>query len=195
MVPVFVANGEETELGEARVGVEHHGVGGSHQRLEFVPHGEALGKAATVVLDSGMSQARVRREHLEVLARTGEDDFSPREGLFGGSEEYACHCDIRPEGHAGENNDPCRFVRYAARPANALIPREVGPWNRLREEARVDIAQGGLEAVAEALYEDSKERLGAGFLQQYARKFHGRISGDALLQHFARDLVTRSTSQ
>jgi hypothetical protein len=142
-----------------------------------------------------MSQARIGGKHFEVLARTGEDDFGMREGLFGGGEEHAGDRDIRAEGDAGQDDDPRRFERHAARLANALIPHEVCPRNHWREQARVDIAEGRLEAIAEALDQNSKEGLGAGLFEELSWKFRGRIAGDTPGKHFARDLVTRSTSQ
>jgi hypothetical protein len=195
VVAVFVADGEEAELGEARIGVEHEAVGGSGQRFELVPHGEALGQAAAAVLDGGVSQARVGGEHLEILAGPGEHDFGLWEGLFGGVHQDAGHRDVRAQRHAGEHNHPGGCASDRARAADAIIAREVGSRNRLREQARINIAQGGLEAVAQALYENSKEGFGAGFFEQGSRKAPGRISGDTALQQRLREELTRSTSQ
>ena len=123
VVAVFRADGEQAELGEARVGVEHQAVRGGGQRFEFVPHGEALAQAAAAVLDGGMTQARVGGEQLEVLARAGEHDFGIREGLLGGGEQHAGNRDIRPEGDAGEHQNAPRLVRDGARAAHALVAR------------------------------------------------------------------------
>jgi hypothetical protein len=72
-----------------------------------------------------MGQARIGGKHFEILSGAGEDDFGMREGLLGGGEENAGDRDIGTEGHAGEHNDPRRFVSHAVRLANALIPLQV----------------------------------------------------------------------
>ena len=73
---------------------------GSETNLSDAAFAGLVAQTAAAVLDGGMSQALVGGEHLEILARAGEDDLGVREGLFGGSEQYTGHGDVRAQRHA-----------------------------------------------------------------------------------------------
>ncbi len=199
MVASLVADGEQTELGQARVGVEDQAVRGGGERFEVVPHGEAFLEVAAAVFDGGMTQSGIGGEQFEVFARAGEDDFGFREGLFGGGEQDAGDRDVRAEGDAGEHEYTLRLPRYRTGTADTIVTRHqsggVLTGNSLRKQVRVDIAQGGFEAVSKALYEDSKQRFGTGLFEQRVGKALGRVAGDAAVQQKLREELTRSTCQ
>ena len=75
-VVLLVADRQDTELGEARVRVDHNAVGSK----ELAPLAEAVDEAARArVAERHVQDARVFGEELEVLARPDEADACFRE--------------------------------------------------------------------------------------------------------------------
>src|ERR1035438_2643823 len=107
--------------------------------------------------------------------------------------------DIGPQRYAREHQNAARIQDGAARAADPLVAGEQGrrvlTLDRLREEARVDIAEGGFEAVGQSFDQDAEQGLGAGLLEQVWRQLRGWLPGDAQAKYFARGSLTRSTSQ
>src|ERR1017187_1098387 len=110
-----------------------------------------------------------------------------------------CDGDIGPQRYAREHQNAARIQDGAARAADPLVAGEQGSGvlalDRLREEARVDIAERGFEAVGQSFDQDAEQGLGAGLLEQVSRQLRGWLPGDAQAKYFARGSLTRSTSQ
>ena len=103
-----------------------------------------------------MPNARIGGEHLVVFVRPHKDGLGVREALQGGGEHHARDGDIGAQGDAREHVDAARASANHARAPHALVTRHQrfgvafagGIRNRLREKARVDVAQAGSKRSA-----------------------------------------------
>jgi len=150
VVAVLIADGQQAELGEAAVGVNHQVVDNG---LELAPD---AGDGVAAIVEGRVAEARVGGEELEILAWADKNDFGFWETLLRGIHEHTGDGDIRAERDAREHKHAARLDGHGARTAHASVTGGVGAGNRLREEARVDVAQGGLEAVAQTLGQNAE---------------------------------------
>ena len=203
VVSILPANRQQAQLGEAGIGIDHHRIRRGQQRLERGPDRQPLAQAAPLVGDVRVAEARVAGEQIVILSRPHKDDLGLWEALLGRGQQHAGHGYVRAQGDAREHEHAVRLEGNGARPAYTLVPGHqqsgvhiIGHMGHgLREQPRVDVAEPRLEAIGQTLGQDSEQGLPAGIFDKRRRQFRRRPAGEALVQKFARDLVTRSTCQ
>ena len=170
VVAILRADREQAELREARVGVEDQAIRGGGESFAVRPTRRGALQAAAPVLDGGMAHARHRR-------RTVRNSCAGRRRRFRHSESACLAAASRtlvtatsaPSVTRESTSTRLRFARHRTRAPDAFVARHqrrgVLPGDGLRKQARVDIAERGLEAVGQALHQDSEQRPGAAVLR------------------------------
>jgi hypothetical protein len=87
-------------------------------------------------------------EQLPVLVRSDEYDLGIGPAAARGVHNHAGDRYIGAERYAREHENPARRFEDRARDADTEVAIEIRAGNGLREQARVNVAERGLEAVA-----------------------------------------------
>src|SRR5436309_3366184 len=125
MVAVFAADGQQAELREAAIGIEHEIV--ACDRLQFAPDVE--------VRVAAVGERHVRTaEELPVLLRTYEHDLGVGPTPPRAIHDHTGERDVRAERNPREHHHTTRLERDRPRNTLAEVTLDVGARYRLREE-------------------------------------------------------------